>query len=274
MAPIIAHNRLTGEKSRAPLRRESDNPLFSKASGVKLIHGLLGAIKPDDHIRPRLRQPTPVFMVRWAEKACRTHLICFRQPSAPYRKRLFIETGCFFGEGVRPCAVHYHDVTPVKWAYNQAHDVGVVPCRQTVPPRQKFIVSAASLHQAAPVFCAVRTAHYQLRSLKAPKPRCKPPEIKRRQLLAPKLPMRSLATGEADVVWAAESGAFVPATPSGIYAILAGTGNHWCSLQRARARRDKTWFALVMKIMHTMGATETSRGRIYRCSKSRSADRP
>ena len=109
-----------------------------------------------------------------------------------------------------PCAVlHYRDVTPVKWAYNKAHDVGVVPCRQAVPPRQKFIVSAASLHQAAPVFCVVRTAHYQLRSLKAPTPRCKPPEIKRRQLLAPKLPMRSLATGEADVVWAAESGAFV-----------------------------------------------------------------
>jgi hypothetical protein len=39
----------------------------------------LGAIKADDHIRPRLRQPTPVLIVRCAEKACRTHPIWFRQ---------------------------------------------------------------------------------------------------------------------------------------------------------------------------------------------------
>jgi len=32
--------------SRAPLRRESDNPLFSKASRVKLIQGLLAPLRP------------------------------------------------------------------------------------------------------------------------------------------------------------------------------------------------------------------------------------
>ena len=69
------------------------------------------------------------------------------------------------------CFLHYHDVTPRKWAYNNAHDLGGAPCRQAVPPQQKLIVSASSLHQTAPVFCVVRTAHYQLTSLKAPTPR-------------------------------------------------------------------------------------------------------
>src|SRR5215468_1218073 len=93
-------------------------------------------------------------------------------------------------------------MSPVKWAYNNARDLGGAICRQALPPRQKLIVLASSLHHAALVFCAVRTAHYQLTSLRAPRPRCKPPEIKRRQLLAPRLPMRSLATGETGVVCA------------------------------------------------------------------------
>ena len=72
-------------------------------------------------------------------------------------------------EGVRPRAVlSLPRCHPGEWAYNKAHDVGVAPCRQPVPPRQKFIVSASSLHQAAPVSWLVRTAHYQLRSRKAP----------------------------------------------------------------------------------------------------------
>ena len=34
-----------------------------------------------------------------------------------YRHRFFFESGCFFGEGVRPSAVlPNHDVAPVKWA--------------------------------------------------------------------------------------------------------------------------------------------------------------
>jgi len=43
--------------SRALLRREADRPLFSTASRVKLIRGLLGSTQANDHIRPRLRQP-------------------------------------------------------------------------------------------------------------------------------------------------------------------------------------------------------------------------
>ena len=43
--------------SRAPLRREGDSPLYSTASRVKLIRGLLGSTKANDHIRRRLRQP-------------------------------------------------------------------------------------------------------------------------------------------------------------------------------------------------------------------------
>src|SRR6516164_1918990 len=43
--------------SRALLRREGDRPLFSTASRVKLIPGLLGSTQANDHIRPRLRQP-------------------------------------------------------------------------------------------------------------------------------------------------------------------------------------------------------------------------
>src|SRR5438046_7061918 len=38
--------------SRAPLRREGDSLLFSTASRVKLIRGLSGSIKADDHVRP------------------------------------------------------------------------------------------------------------------------------------------------------------------------------------------------------------------------------
>ena len=41
--------------SRAPLRRKGDSPLFSTASRVKLIRGLLGSTKANDLIRPRLR---------------------------------------------------------------------------------------------------------------------------------------------------------------------------------------------------------------------------
>ena len=43
--------------SRAPLRTEGDSPLFSAASRVKLIRGLFGSTKANDHIRRRLRQP-------------------------------------------------------------------------------------------------------------------------------------------------------------------------------------------------------------------------
>jgi hypothetical protein len=39
--------------SRAPLRREGNSLLFSEASGVKLIRGLFGSTKADDHVRPR-----------------------------------------------------------------------------------------------------------------------------------------------------------------------------------------------------------------------------
>ena len=43
--------------SRALLRREGDRPMFSTASRVKLIPGLLGSTQANDHIRPRIRQP-------------------------------------------------------------------------------------------------------------------------------------------------------------------------------------------------------------------------
>jgi hypothetical protein len=39
--------------SRAPLRREGDSLLFSKASRIKLIRGLFGSTKADHHLRPR-----------------------------------------------------------------------------------------------------------------------------------------------------------------------------------------------------------------------------
>jgi hypothetical protein len=60
-------------------KRERQSVVFEGIQGQTHPRAL-GAIKADDHIRPRLRQPTPVFIVRCAEKACRTHLICFHQP--------------------------------------------------------------------------------------------------------------------------------------------------------------------------------------------------
>jgi hypothetical protein len=66
-------------------------------------------------------------------------------------------------------------------------------CRPAVPPRQRFIVSASSLQQAVPVFCLVKIAHYQLRSLKAPMPSYRRRKEKRRQFPAPKVPMHSPA---------------------------------------------------------------------------------
>ena len=64
--------------SRAPLRREGDSPLFSTASRVKLIRGLLGSTKANDHIRPRLRQPNSFSFAVVPEMACRTHPIWLR----------------------------------------------------------------------------------------------------------------------------------------------------------------------------------------------------
>jgi len=43
----------------------------------------LGAIKADDHIRPRRPPAYSVFIGRCAEKACRTHLIWLQQLTLP-----------------------------------------------------------------------------------------------------------------------------------------------------------------------------------------------
>jgi hypothetical protein len=65
--------------SRTPLRREGNSPLFLTASRVKLIRGLLGSTKANDHIRRRLRQPKSFSSAVVPEMACRTHPICLRE---------------------------------------------------------------------------------------------------------------------------------------------------------------------------------------------------
>jgi hypothetical protein len=61
--------------SRAPLRSEGDRPLFLIASRVKLIRGLFGSTKANDHKRPRLHEPIPFSFAVVPKKACRTHPI-------------------------------------------------------------------------------------------------------------------------------------------------------------------------------------------------------
>src|SRR5262249_1076671 len=49
----VRMRQLRKSPSRAPLPKEGDSPLFLEASRAKLIRGLFGSIKADDHIRPR-----------------------------------------------------------------------------------------------------------------------------------------------------------------------------------------------------------------------------
>lgn len=74
---IAVARQLRKSPSRAPLRREGYSLLFSEASRVKLIRGLFGSTKADDHVRPRRNSLTRFHRPLCPKRTCRTHPICF-----------------------------------------------------------------------------------------------------------------------------------------------------------------------------------------------------